>query len=93
MNDLDAVHDIVDMIGRQQQQQRLMNANNSINSTKDELQLAKHLPPNRLVGKSINGRDAIDLGIEPIMYMRGFMKDKRLCDELVKKVERMGSAC
>ena len=55
--------------------------------------MAKHLPPNRLAGKSINGRDAIDLGIEPIMYMRGFMKDKRLCDELVKKVECMGSAC
>jgi quinolinate synthase len=88
MNDLDAVQDIVDMIDRQQHEQRSMNV--VVSSTRDELQLAKHLPPNRLVGKSFNGRDAIDLGTEPIMYMRGFMKDKRLCDELVEKVERMG---
>lgn len=90
MNDLDAVHDIVDMIGRQKQQQQQHSMN--VISTRDELQLAKHLPPNRLVGKSINGHDAIDLGTEPIMYMRGFMKDRRLCDELVEKVERLGSA-
>mmetsp|Transcript_11391 Transcript_11391/g.25004 ORF Transcript_11391/g.25004 Transcript_11391/m.25004 type:complete len:624 (+) Transcript_11391:196-2067(+) len=76
MNDLDAVHDVVDMISQQS------------SSSNIELQLSKHLPPNRLAGKSINGKDAIELGTEPIMYMREFMIEKRLSEELVKKVEQ-----
>ena len=75
MNDLDAVHDLIDMIASQ-------------SSDSNELQLAKHLPPNKLVGKSINGKDAIELGIEPIVYMREFMKDKRLSEGLVERVEQ-----
>eukprot|EP01082_Thalassiosira_pseudonana_P010129 g9071.t1 g9071 contig34:780883-781602(+) len=51
MNDLDAVHDIVDAM-----------ADSASGSTKFQLQ--KHLPPNRLKGKMINGRDVIDLGDE-----------------------------
>eukprot|EP00970_Alexandrium_tamarense_P008093 scaffold1541_cov144-Alexandrium_tamarense.AAC.4 len=54
MNDLDAVHDIVDMIQSM--------ADSASGSTKFQLQ--KHLPPNRLKGKMINGRDVIDLGDE-----------------------------
>jgi len=76
MNDLDAVHDLIDMIASQ-------------SSDSNELQLAKHLPPNKLVGKSINGKDAIELGIEPIVYMREFMKDKRLSEGLVERVEQV----
>jgi len=78
MNDLDAVHDIVDMIAER--------------STGDnELRLSKHLPPNRLQGREIDGKNAIELGIEPIVYMREFMKEKRLSDELVERVERMAA--
>ena len=54
MNDLDAVHDIVDMSQSM--------ADSASGSTKFQLQ--KHLPPNRLKGKMINGRDVIDLGDE-----------------------------
>lgn len=74
MNDLDAVHDVVDMISQQS------------SSSNIELQLSKHLPPNRLAGKSINGKDAIELGTEPIVYMREFMIEKRLSEDLVKRV-------
>ena len=81
MNDLDAVHDLIDMIASQ--------SGVSIDaSAANELQLSKHLPPNRLAGKAINGKDAIELGIEPIVYMREFMKEKRLSDRLVKRVEQ-----
>ena len=77
MNDLDAVHDIVDMI--------------SSSNDNSKLHLSKHLPPNRLAGQKINGIDAIELGSEPIMYMREFMKERKLSEELVEKVERMAA--
>ncbi len=57
---------------------------------RDELRLAEHLPPNLLLGKYINGRDAIELRTEPIVYMREFMKGRVLSEELVEKVERAG---
>mmetsp|Transcript_32433 Transcript_32433/g.54283 ORF Transcript_32433/g.54283 Transcript_32433/m.54283 type:complete len:596 (-) Transcript_32433:139-1926(-) len=50
------------------------------------IKLAKHLPPDRLRGKSIDGMDATDLGTEAILYMRQFMQDKALPQELVDKV-------
>eukprot|EP00579_Thalassiosira_antarctica_P013358 CAMPEP_0201943712 /NCGR_PEP_ID=MMETSP0903-20130614/51644_1 /ASSEMBLY_ACC=CAM_ASM_000552 /TAXON_ID=420261 /ORGANISM="Thalassiosira antarctica, Strain CCMP982" /LENGTH=606 /DNA_ID=CAMNT_0048486487 /DNA_START=60 /DNA_END=1877 /DNA_ORIENTATION=- len=65
MNDLDAVQDIVDMISQ---------------SSGNELQLSKHLPPNSLNGRKINGKDAVELGIEPIVFMREFMMGKRISD-------------
>jgi hypothetical protein len=34
----------------------------------------------------INGRDAIDLGSEPILFMRHFMKENSMPPELVKKI-------
>jgi len=78
MNDLDAVQDVMDMIGQQSSSSNL------------ELQLSKHLPPNKLAGMSINGKDAIELGTMPIVYMREFMIEKRLSEELVKRVEQQG---
>jgi hypothetical protein len=36
----------------------------------------------------IGGRDAVELGTEPIVYMRELMRDGRLSDELVERVER-----
>lgn len=77
MNDLDAVHDILDMIGQ-----------SSSTGNKEWQLLSKHLPPNRLAGKVINGRDAIDFGTEPIVFMREFMKEKRLSDALVERVKQ-----
>ncbi len=79
MNDLDAVQDIVDMIGR----------SSSDDSNTLQLQLNKHLPPNKLGGKQIDGRDAIDLGTEPIVYMREFMQSKKISDGLVERIEKM----
>jgi quinolinate synthase len=89
MNDLDAVHDIVEMIGRQRSSSSSSSSSssNASNNARDELRLAEHLPPNRLSGKYINGRDAIELGTEPIIYMREFMKGRVLSDELVERVE------
>ena len=72
MNDIDAVLDIVEMI--------------ESGNEKDELKLVQHLPPNRLHGKEINGKNAVELGIEPIVYMREFMKEKRLSDGLVGRL-------
>ncbi len=55
---------------------------------KDELRLLGHLSPNRLQGMRIGGRDAVELGTEPIVFMRELMRDGRLSDELVERVER-----
>ncbi|KAL7516589.1 hypothetical protein ACHAWX_001588 [Stephanocyclus meneghinianus] len=77
MNDLDAVQDILEMIQTRG------------NKKSSELTLSKHLPPNRLKGKTIGGRDAIELGSEPIVFMREFMKSKRLSDDLVRRIEGM----
>ncbi len=79
MNDLDAVQDIIELIG----------SKSSDGGINPQLQLSKLLPPNRLGGKQINGRDAIDLGTEPIVYMREFMKSKKLSEGLVDRIERM----
>lgn len=71
MNDLDALSDVVNMV----------------KEGGNELKLRAHLPPTRLEGQQINGVDATDLGIKPIMYMREFMQQGELSDELVKKIE------
>lgn len=78
MNNLDALQDIIDMVDE--------------NSPKSSLQLHKHLPPDRLRGKSIGGVDATELGTEAILYMRKFMMGNGLPDELVKKVTSFGKS-
>lgn len=70
MNDLDALSDISEMVSQNE----------------NELKLKSHLPPQRLQGKKINGIDAIDLGSEPIIFMRHFMKEKSLAESLVEKI-------
>jgi quinolinate synthase len=75
MNDLDALQDIVDMVRS--------------GSPKDEMRLTSHLPPSRLQGKMIGGVNAIDLGTMPILYMREFMKNGVLPEELLKKVRQV----
>jgi quinolinate synthase len=78
MNDLDALQDIVDMVIRSRS-----------GSPKDEMRLTSHLPPNRLQGKKIAGIDAMDLGAQPILYMREFMKNGALPEELLRKVRQV----
>ena len=78
MNDLDALQDIVDMVIRSRS-----------GSPKDEMRLTSHLPPNRLQGKKIAGIDAMDLGAQPILYMRELMKNGALPEELLRKVRQV----
>ena len=75
MNDLDAIQDILD------RRERAQNG-----SKQDEALLLTHLPPQRLKGKTLNGRKATDMGSEPILYMRELMATKKLPDDLVQKV-------
>jgi len=70
MNDVDALSDIADMV-----------IENS-----DEMKMKSHLPPQRLIGKKIDGIDAIDLGSEPILWMRHFMKENAMPESLVQKI-------
>jgi len=72
MNDLDTLSDIVDMI--------------IDGGEPNELKLQGHLPPVRLKD-SINGISTTELGVQPIMYMRDFMKNGVLSDELVRKID------
>jgi quinolinate synthase len=53
---------------------------------RQDMTLSKHLPPDRLGGKYIQGRPAIEFGTEPIVYMREFTQHKRLPDELIQRV-------
>jgi hypothetical protein len=59
-------------------------------STTSTFKLQKHLPPDRLRGKSIGGVDATELGTEAIIYMRKFMTGQGLPKELVQKVMNFG---
>lgn len=52
----------------------------------DAALLKGHLPPARLEGRTIGGRSATELGVEPIVYMRDMMRTGRLSDELVEKI-------
>ena len=70
MNDLDALTDVLEMV----------------RSRNEATKLAAHLPPNRLEGKRIEGRPAVDWGTDPIVYMRQFMQDKTIPIELCQKV-------
>jgi len=72
MNDLDAVQDIIDMV----------------DSGSSEVILKSHLPPDRLKGKKIDGVSATELGVEPIMFMRDFMTNKKISEALLKKVNQ-----
>ncbi len=55
--------------------------------TKDKLRLLGHFLPNQLQGMCIDRRDAVELEMEPIMYMRELMRDGRLSNELVEWVK------
>lgn len=48
--------------------------------------LKSYLPPERIFGKMINEVNAVDLGSEPVMFMRHFMKDKIMPEALIKRL-------
>jgi len=77
MNDLDALNDVVDMVMKQK-------ANGGAGAEAAELKA--FLPPNRVQGKMIGGVSAVELGSEPILFMRQFMQEKCLPEALVKKI-------
>ncbi len=52
----------------------------------DGEKLAKHKPPQRLLGKTINGRDAVEMGVESILHMRHLMSNGKISDDLVSTV-------
>jgi hypothetical protein len=56
--------------------------------TKDELRLSGHLLPNQLQEMHIGKRNTAKLWTEPIVYMSELIRDGRLSDELVERVER-----
>lgn len=80
MNDYDAVLDILEMVSSTQQHV------NDKSNTDYTVTLTKHLPPQRLAGKSIGGRPAVEVGSEPILYMREFSKTKKLPESLVDRI-------
>jgi len=73
MNDLERLSDIADKILDP--------------SPSNQIQLKGHLPPNRIQGKFIGNQSLTDLAVEPIVYMRQFMQDNSLPEELVQKIE------
>jgi len=79
MNDLDRVSDIIEMV-------RDGSSSSTSVAASATARLKRHLPPNRLKGRKINGQDATDLGTEAILYMRQYMQTKRLPDDLVHKI-------
>eukprot|EP00560_Eucampia_antarctica_P005052 CAMPEP_0197836912 /NCGR_PEP_ID=MMETSP1437-20131217/30432_1 /TAXON_ID=49252 ORGANISM="Eucampia antarctica, Strain CCMP1452" /NCGR_SAMPLE_ID=MMETSP1437 /ASSEMBLY_ACC=CAM_ASM_001096 /LENGTH=516 /DNA_ID=CAMNT_0043443473 /DNA_START=174 /DNA_END=1724 /DNA_ORIENTATION=- len=70
MNDLDALNDVIDLVIKNEH----------------EFKLKSFLPPDKLRGKKIDGTCAIDLGSEPIIFMRNFMKEKSIPLPLVQKI-------
>jgi quinolinate synthase len=92
MNDVVMLHDVINMIGRV----HLLSASwlssggggsEGRASLKDELRLSGHLSPSQLQRMHIGGRDAVKPRTEPIVYMRELMRDGRLSNKLVKRVE------
>jgi quinolinate synthase len=75
MNDVDALQDIIDLVDEKRQ-----GDDRSVGILK------KHLPPTRLQGKFINGIEATELGTEAILYMRKFMLNQSMPEELIAKV-------
>jgi hypothetical protein len=92
MNDLDTLHDMINMIGRV----RSSSASWSLSGggaveaggllSKDELRGTCRRIDSR--GCASAGGMPFELGTEPIVYTRELMRDGRLSDELVERVER-----
>ena len=53
----------------------------------EELKLQVHLPPNQWHGKTIGNTPAIELGTEPILFMRHSMHNKSMHMDSVQKVQ------
>mmetsp|Transcript_13351 Transcript_13351/g.27353 ORF Transcript_13351/g.27353 Transcript_13351/m.27353 type:complete len:113 (+) Transcript_13351:1481-1819(+) len=77
MNDLDKLVDI---------------ANTIAGDDSHGVNLTALQPPRRLEGKFINGKPAVEVGVESIMHMRTLMTDGAFADELVDKVVAAGAS-
>jgi quinolinate synthase len=91
MNSLDALIDLLELIQTNQSPSHTdttMTASTGSSTSSSEMILRGHLPPDRLRGKRINGQLAMDLGTQPIVYMREFNKMKQLPIDLVQRVKR-----
>lgn len=86
MNSLDSLTDLVELIRSVQSEPR-----SDTKSSHSQNQLQRHLPPDRLLGKWIDGRLASDLGAEPIVYMREFNRTKQIPTDLVQRVMSLKS--
>jgi len=75
MNDIDALQDIIDLVDDTRQGDQRSGGI-----------LKKHLPPTRLQGKFINGVEATELGTEAILFMRQFMLNQSMPEELITKI-------
>ena len=75
MNDIDALQDIINLVDDKNQ-----------GDIRSGGILEKHLPPARLQGRFINGIEATELGTEAILFMRKFMLNQSMPEELVTKV-------
>ena len=82
MNSLDTLIDLLELI------QTNKAPSDASASSRSEMTLRGHLPPDRLRGKSIDGQLATDLGTQPIVYMREFNQTKQLPIGLVQRVIR-----
>jgi quinolinate synthase len=74
MNDIDSLQSVVKMVVENGAEE------------KNKKVLDTHLPPQRLAGKVINGRDAVEVGVEPILDMREFMLKSVLSEKLINRV-------
>lgn len=92
MNDLDALTDLITMVNdaKDFNNKTTSSSNNNHNQKRSknlsELSLNGHLPPQRLQNIKLNGINAVELGVLPIMHMRHFMAKKELSDELVDSI-------
>eukprot|EP00543_Licmophora_paradoxa_P007574 CAMPEP_0202454448 /NCGR_PEP_ID=MMETSP1360-20130828/12178_1 /ASSEMBLY_ACC=CAM_ASM_000848 /TAXON_ID=515479 /ORGANISM="Licmophora paradoxa, Strain CCMP2313" /LENGTH=335 /DNA_ID=CAMNT_0049073763 /DNA_START=53 /DNA_END=1060 /DNA_ORIENTATION=- len=85
MNDIDALQDIIDMVGTSKSKS---SSSSETAAAAAESTLKGHLPPDRLKNKTLmDGKSAIELGIEPIMYMRHFMHNKNMHPDLVRRIQ------
>jgi len=79
MNDLNALEDVIDLV---------------IDGQKKDTILMKHLPPNKLLSPSNKARfgsnitNVMDLAVQPIMFMRHYMKNGVLSDDLLQRIRK-----
>jgi quinolinate synthase len=83
-NDLDTLMDVLDLIIASRSKESMV-------ATKAQTRLNRHRPPDRLKGKVFgvgtkNSPSALDVGTEPIRYMRELMRTNTIPPALVQRI-------